>query len=136
MEDTARMRRSRYRKEHGRGGRPFVATLWATILLALLCALAPLGAPSSQQTGSAFNAATLSVALRAREPAMPQAQRATNPDGAPRSGTMARAIMPALMVLALTRFLASLDLVFPTAWRFSRQAGPSAYRARAPPSFR
>ena len=50
----------------GKGRLPFIASLWAAILVALLCAIAPDGPPSSKLNGSAFSSATTGVVLKAR----------------------------------------------------------------------
>lgn len=42
----------------------FAAALWLSLTMALLSALLPMGLPSSQTIGSAFNPATTAVALR------------------------------------------------------------------------
>lgn len=63
---------------------PFVAALWMAILLALVCALAPLGPPSSRQAGSAFNPATSAVALKSRSSVPIALLQAADPDGSDR----------------------------------------------------
>lgn len=68
-----------------KGDMPFVATLWLALLLALACALAPLGPPSSREAGSAFNPATTAVALKVRSPDIASMVRVADPDDARRS---------------------------------------------------
>lgn len=65
----------------------FAATGWLALALVLLCALAPLGLPSSRQTGSAFNPATTAVLLKARSPAAPRVEHADDGDGGARAMT-------------------------------------------------
>jgi len=76
-----RMLLPRRRDDAGKGCPLFLATLWMAICVALLCALAPLGPPSSKLMGSAFNPATTAVVLKARSPAGPQVNRVIRPDG-------------------------------------------------------
>ncbi|MET0249600.1 MAG: hypothetical protein ABW164_07710 [Sphingobium sp.] len=65
----------------GRGGIAFAASSCLSILIALVCALAPLGLPASVTAGSAFNPATTSVVLKARAPVSARQIEVTRPDG-------------------------------------------------------
>jgi hypothetical protein len=126
-----------YRNEAGPGGLLFILSLWLSLGVALLSALAPLGPPSSRLTGSAFNPATTSVVLKARGHADPVLLRVTEPDGDGRTRLMAPAIwllpaalMPLAAVLRVQpiRFAPS----FPSPIAFHLLSRP---RARAPPAF-
>ncbi|AMK24206.1 MULTISPECIES: hypothetical protein [unclassified Sphingobium] len=127
-----------YRNEAGPGGLPFILSLWLSLGVALLSALAPLGPPSSRITGSAFNPATTGVVLKARADANPIALRVTEPDGDGRAPALAPAAIWFLPVAALPPGAAlllparRLSPSFPSPKPFhllSRQ------RARAPPAF-
>jgi hypothetical protein len=74
---AARMKSSGFRDIDMKGRALFISTLWIVIVVALLSALAPLGPPSSKQTGSAFNPATTSVVLKAKSPTPLEAAGAT-----------------------------------------------------------
>ncbi|BAV66008.1 hypothetical protein [Sphingobium cloacae] len=113
-------------RRHSRGsgkGRPlFLATLWMAICVALLCAIAPLGLPSSKLTGSAFNPATTSVVLKARSPAAPQAKRLAGPDGA--------GLVP-LPIPNPFHFAISFMVLPVLCWRLRAAAAPLSSIARA-----
>ncbi|MEJ7933795.1 hypothetical protein WG907_05910 [Sphingobium sp. AN558] len=79
------MSRSDYRADTEKGGTLFLAALWLTIMLALVCALTPLGPPSSRQAGSAFNPATSAVALKSRSSVPSSLLQTADPDGSDRS---------------------------------------------------
>ncbi|MDI1294912.1 MAG: hypothetical protein PSY12_03375 [bacterium] len=106
-----------------------------TIAIALFCALAPLGPPSSLDTGSAFNPATTGVVLKARSPAHPQASeqavRATHPD--PLVFLLVLPLMAGLAMLwrrhAASRPLHARPWPLPTPMALN-----SRRKARAPPS--
>lgn len=68
-------------RKAGRGGFALAVFSCLSILIALVCALAPLGLPASVTAGSAFNPATTSVVLKARAPVSARQQEATSPDG-------------------------------------------------------
>ncbi len=113
-----------------KGRKPFALTFWLTIAVSLLSALLPLGPPESRTTGSAFSAATTSVAIRARAAApLPAQQRIVPPPADPPPAIMA---VPAMLILGPI-----LPVVI--VWGRSRgaQAHPFAVatfrRARAPP---
>ncbi len=101
----------RHGDEAGKGGPLFFATLWMAICVALLCALAPLGPPSSKLTGSAFNPATTGVVLKARSPAAPLVARMVRPDG---EGA-APPVLPAPFLAPLTAAAPVLHLRVPRA---------------------
>ncbi|MGC4252706.1 MAG: hypothetical protein QM605_14875 [Sphingobium sp.] len=124
-------------RSHSQGsgkGRPlFFATLWMAICVALLCAIAPLGLPSSKLTGSAFNPATTSVVLKARSPAAPQAKRLVGPDGAglaplPISNPFHFAISLLLLAVPRRRIRAAAFSAY------AAEAALSAAPARLPPA--
>ncbi|EQB30592.1 hypothetical protein [Sphingobium ummariense] len=125
---------SRHRDQRTTGRLPFVATLWVAILVALLCAVLPLGAPASKLTGSAFNPATTSVVLKARSPAKPLAQAPALPDGLPPTPSS----LPA-MVLAATMAVLLAWRLLPRSPALPRRSAPlpsaprRIRRARAPP---
>lgn len=73
------MKPASYRDNSMKGRWLFILTLWMAICVALLSALAPLGPPSSRLTGSAFNPATTSVALKARSSVTPQQASVLDP---------------------------------------------------------
>ncbi|WP_176596243.1 MULTISPECIES: hypothetical protein [Sphingobium] len=125
------------RSEAGQGRLLFILSLWLSLSVALLSALAPLGPPSSRLTGSAFNPATTSVVLKVRADANPVALRVTEPDGDGRAPLSVPAVIwlwPMALLLAplllrpLDRFSAS-SLSSASFHLLSRQ------RARAPPAF-
>lgn len=127
-----------YRIDSLQGRLPFLLTLWLAIGVALLSALAPLGPPSSRQTGSAFNPATTSVVLKARAQTDSLVVRATRPDGA---GKAAPLPLAAKWLLPWMAMLLGLWL-FQSRDRFSLADGPpvplgrlSRRHARAPPVF-
>lgn len=124
-----------YRNEALAGRLLFILTLWLSLSVALLSALAPLGPPSSRFTGSAFNPATTSVVLKARAHASPVAMQAMEPDGDGRASWPMFAVGVSVVVAML------LAVVLPYAGnRFPRSSFSfpplrllSLQRARAPP---
>ncbi|WP_408640447.1 hypothetical protein [Sphingobium chungbukense] len=127
-----------YRNEATQGSLLFILSLWLSLGVALLSALAPLGPPSSLWAGSAFNPATTSVVLKARAHANPTVVGAAEPDGVGRAPLLAPAAIWMLPVMALLPGLVSALLAlrfpapflsFPSFHLFSRP------RARAPPAF-
>lgn len=113
----------------------FILTLWLSIGVALLSALAPLGPPSSRFTGSAFNPATTAVVLKARAHATPVAAQAIEPDGDGRapfpalamSGPTAIAMLPGVVLLRAGDRFSPAFVSFPSFHLLSPR------RARAPP---
>jgi len=119
----------------GRGGFAFAASSCLSILIALVCALAPLGLPASVTAGSAFNPATTSVMLKARAPVSARQIEATRPDGGGTGMADAAAfvaLMPALWPWAMARVSATEILSFPSTFASSLHLH-SVARARAPP---
>jgi hypothetical protein len=129
------------RAESGIGGatgpRGFVATLWLTILTALLCAIVPAGPPQSQLIGSAFSPATTSVALRADTPKSRLALRRTPSgndrgfDAPPLVAMPIRAVAPTLPAAAERQLRAWSRMDLPTS---PRQPQNTLAWPRAPPS--
>lgn len=121
----------------------FAAALWMALALVLLCALAPLGLPSSRQTGSAFNPATAAVLLKARSPAASRVDHADDDDGgAPAAPSVDRPVaVPFLAILSLACLAGVRRLVASRKGGFWRAAILvllrliPALRARAPPLF-
>lgn len=119
------------------GPRGFVATLWLTILTALLCAIVPAGPPQSQLIGSAFSPATTSVALRSDTPKSRLALRRTPSgndrgfDAPPPVAIAIQAMAPVIPAAAERRLRAwsPADLPAPPLQPENRLAWP-----RAPPS--
>ncbi|WP_240334399.1 hypothetical protein [Sphingobium estronivorans] len=131
------MRPAPYRNDVGQARLFFILSLWLSLGVALLSALAPLGPPSSRLMGSAFNPATTSVVLKARGQANPIVIRVIEPDGDGRAPTLApAAIRPPAMAVLLPAVL-----VFQRVRRIpSFHSLPSFHllslaRARAPPAF-
>lgn len=95
----------------GRGSIAFAASACLSILIALICALAPLGLPASATAGSAFNPATTSVVLKARAPVSARQIETTRPDG---GGTgMASAMAAAVLLAGLPSFLTPFGVTAP-----------------------
>ena len=125
-----------YRNEALAGRLLFILTLWLSLSVALLSALAPLGPPSSRFTGSAFNPATTSVVLKARAQASPVAMQAMEPDDDDGRASWPMFAAGVLVVVAML-----LTVVLPYAGnRFPRSSFSfpslrllSRKRARAPP---
>jgi hypothetical protein len=113
----------------------FILTLWASLGVALLSALAPIGPPSSRSTGSAFNPATMSVVLKARAHADPVVVRAVEPDGDGRVPFIAVAMISVLFIALRLRSL-SPDTPFIAAPSRRAAARSSPRQARAPPPLR
>ncbi|WP_028056021.1 hypothetical protein [Sphingobium bisphenolivorans] len=112
----------------------FILTLWASLGVALLSALAPIGPPSSRLTGSAFNPATLSVVLKGRAHADPVVIRTVDPDGDGRAPFSALAVMCLLWIAALSLRVLPLPAKLFTGAPLRRPAERSSPRqARAPP---
>lgn len=115
----------------------FIPTLWLAMMVALLSALAPLGPPSTRQTGSAFNPATTSVVLKTRSPASLEAVRAAElPKDEP-----AAAVVGLLWLLPLAALVPGAGATHPSAFGASpcqslrRRVLMSGRCARAPPAF-
>jgi len=114
----------------------FILTLWLSLSVALLSALAPLGPPSSRFTGSAFNPATTSVVLKARAQASPVAMQAMEPDDddGRASWPMFAAGVPVVVAMLLTVVLPYAGNRFPrSSFSFPSLRLLSRKRARAPP---
>ena len=114
----------------------FILTLWLSLSVALLSALAPLGPPSSRFTGSAFNPATTSVVLKARAQASPVAMQAMEPDDddGRASWPMFAAGVPVVVAMLLTVVLPYAGNRFPrSSFSFPPLRLLSRKRARAPP---
>lgn len=116
----------------GKGRLPFIASLWAAILVALLCAIAPDGPPSSKLNGSAFSSATTGVVLKARSLPAPHLARAPRPDG---DGVALPWLLAAALALMLSWRRLAPDAPLPRlAGRYS-DLRARGRRARAPPAF-
>ena len=113
----------------------FILTLWLSLGVALLSALAPLGPPSSRFTGSAFNPATTSVVLKARAHVNPVAVQAMEPDGDGRMPLPAFvASVPVVVAMVLLVVLLRCGHRFPPSFvSFPSFHLRSSQRARAPP---
>lgn len=125
-----------YRNEALAGRLLFILTLWLSLSVALLSALAPLGPPSSRFTGSAFNPATTSVVLKARAQASPVAMQAMEPDDddGRASWPMFAAGVPVVVAMLLTVVLPYAGNRFPrSSFSFPSLRLLSRKRARAPP---
>lgn len=117
--------------------RSFIATLWMSILVALLSALAPLGPPASRLTGSAFNPATITVVLKARSPVAEEKGFFVE-TGRERSAYLAAPVLSWLLLAGLAIIVARLCLLarcwFLTLADRRTSAHPFHRRARAPPA--
>ena len=113
----------------------FILTLWLSLSVALLSALAPLGPPSSRFTGSAFNPATTSVVLKARAQASPVAMQAMEPDDDGwASWPMFAMGVPVVVAMLLAVVLPYAGNRFPrSSFSFPSLRLLSRKRARAPP---
>lgn len=116
--------------------RAFILSLWVAIGVALLSALAPLGPPASRLTGSAFNPATTSVAIKARRPDSPLVAQTAKPDGRDKvRPTLAILwLMPLLLLAAERAWLALRSPVPVCSFARRRPARHSRPPARAPPA--
>ncbi|CAM5522935.1 hypothetical protein ACFSUK_29615 [Sphingobium scionense] len=111
---------------------PFIASLWAAILVALLCALAPDGPPSSKFNGSAFSSATTGVVLKARSLPAPHMVRAPRPDG---DGAALPWLLAAALALMLSWRRLAPDAPLPLLVADQSCLRARSRRARAPPAF-
>ncbi len=82
----------------------FIATLWMAICVALLCAVMPMGLPSSKATGSAFSPATTSVVLKSRSIVTPEiVKRAPLPGSGKAAPVIAAYLLLALALSGASR---------------------------------
>lgn len=116
----------------GKGRLPFIASLWAAILVALLCAIAPDGPPSSKLNGSAFSSATTGVVLKARSLPAPHLARAPRADG---DGVALPWLLAAAIALMLSWRRLAPDAPLPLLVANHSRIHARRRGARAPPTF-
>lgn len=115
----------------GKGRLPFIAALWAALIVATLSALVPSGLPLSRATGSAFDPATSVVALKARSSAQPVVAPAIEPADPPASNWVWLIFAPLLLsAFGLARRLAP---ALPRRTLPFRHSSFASFLARAPP---